>query len=172
MHDTIKQLLANQYEAALCALSFPVNECPTDQWHQPVANHKFCQAAFHALINTDMFLNGRIETQKAQPFHVENADIFRDYEEFEDRIPVLTYEMEFITQYLAHCRAKAAQTIADETAESLVADAPFAHLPFSRTEMHLHTIRHLQHHAAQLSLKLRQTGDPNIPWAKSGWREA
>lgn len=171
MLETIKQLLANQYEAALCALHFPIDQCPDEQWHQPVANHLFCQTAHHTLIYTDMFLNGSIEAQKQQPFHIKHAEIFRDYEEFEDRIPVLKYEKDFINQYLAHCRTKAAAVIESETAESIVATSPFAHLPFSRAEMHLHSIRHIQHHAAQLSLRLRIDGDPQIPWAKSGWRD-
>ncbi len=171
MLETIRQTLANQFEAALCALHFPIDQCPDDQWLLPVANHLFCQTAFHALVYTDLFLGDSIDALKQQAFHRENTNIFRDYEEFEDRIPVLRYDRDFIQQYLAHCRSKAASVIAAETKDSIAQVSPFGHLPFARAEMHLHNIRHIQHHAAQLSLRLRQAGDPKIPWAKSGWRD-
>jgi hypothetical protein len=58
-----------------------------------------------------------------------------------------------------------------ETEESLREIVEFDWLSLERAELHVYNIRHIQHHAAQLSLRLRlDTGD-GIPWVGSGWRE-
>jgi len=45
-------------------------------------------------------------------------------------------------------------------------------LPFPRVEVHIYNVRHIQHHAAQLILRLRRDHKQGIPWFKSGWPEA
>jgi hypothetical protein len=171
MLDVFKQLIANQFEGVLCMLAACVQRCPDDRWNEPVANLKFCQAVFHALFYTDVYLGRNYASLRDQPFHREHAAVFGDYEEREDRPPQALYDKPFITAYLQHCRAKAARVIADETAESLARRPGFDWLPFSRAEVHVYNIRHVHHHAAQLSLRLRlDTGD-GIPWVGSGWRE-
>ena len=39
---------------------------------------------------------------------------------------------------------------------------------FTRAELHLYNIRHIQHHAAQLILRLRLDTDVDIPWVGRG----
>ena len=51
--------------------------------------------------------------------------------------------------YVQHCRRKAAEAIAAETEESLQAQASFQLRTFSRAELHVYNIRHIQHHAAE-----------------------
>jgi hypothetical protein len=171
MLDVFKQLIANQFEGVLCMLAACVQRCPDDRWNEPVANLKFCQAVFHALFYTDVYLGRNYASLRDQPFHREHAAVFGDYEEREDRPPQALYDKPFITAYLQHCRAKAARVIADETAESLARRPGFDWLPCPRAEVHVYNIRHVHHHAAQLSLRLRlDTGD-GIPWVGSGWRE-
>jgi len=170
MLDLFKDLIARQYEAALCMLAACVERCPDDRWNEPVANLKFCQAVFHALFYTDVYLGRTYDSLREQPFHREHAAVFADYEEREDRPPQRLYDKAFITAYLQHCRAKAARVIAEETAEVLESRPGFDWLPCPRAEVHLYNIRHVQHHAAQLSLRLRlDTGD-GVPWVRSGWR--
>lgn len=94
-----------------------------------------------------------------------------DYEEFEDRDPVGHYDKPSIQTYLRHCRAKAAEAVAAETEQSLVGHCGFPRRTLTRAELHVYNIRHLQHHAAQLSLRLRLDAGINIPWFGTGWRE-
>ena len=42
----------------------------------------------------------------------------------------------------------------------------------SRAELYVYNTRHLQHHAAQLSLRLRLDAGVHTPWFGGGWREA
>ncbi len=171
MVDTFKALIAKQFEAALCTLHTCVEQCPPVAWDAPVAKLAFCQAAFHAVFYADCYLGPDTESLNQQAFHRDNPDIFRDYEELEDREQKLRYDKESIITYSAFCRRKASEVIAAETAETLNARCGFDWLPFSRAELYLYNIRHIQHHAAQLILRLRLSTDVDTPWSKSGWRE-
>jgi hypothetical protein len=171
MLDTIKQLVANQFEAAFCTLSACIDRCPETSWNARVGNHKFCQVVFHTLFYADFYLGQNEASFRRQPFHRDNERFFGDYEEFEDRAPQSLYAKPSIKKYLEHCRKKALEVIAAESAETLSARAVFQRREFSRAELHVYNIRHIQHHAAQLSLRLRLDANQEIPWIGSGWRE-
>ncbi|MHC4421686.1 MAG: DinB family protein [Planctomycetota bacterium] len=171
MLDTFKNVIANQFDAALCTLSTCIDGCPDDAWKATIANYEFNQVTFHTLIYADYYLGDGDETFRRQPFHLDNQGRFGDYEEFEDRVPVTLYERPFIQRYAAHCRSKATEVVAAETADSLSARSPFSWLPFTRAEVHVYNIRHIQHHAAQLILRLRRDHGQDMPWFKSGWPE-
>jgi hypothetical protein len=174
MLSTLKELLSHQYEASLGALNLAIARCPDDNWNQPVATWKFCQAAFHVIFFADLYLSPSddVEAFKRQPSHHEHQNEFRDYEELEDRPQVLTYEKPFVLSYLGHARSKAQETIARESAEVLAGPSGFSWRKCSRAELHVYNIRHIQHHAAQLSLRLRLDSNIDIPWVSHAWKDA
>ncbi len=171
MTGTFKVLTANQFEAAFCTMNACIDRCPDAAWNAKVCNLSFCQAVFHTLFYADCYLGPNTESLRKQQFHRENEAFFGDYEELEDRVQVAMYEKEPIKVYLEHCRKKAAEVIAAETADTLAARSGFDWHAFSRAELYVYTIRHIQHHAAQLSLRLRIDHGENIPWIGSAWRE-
>jgi len=171
MFATLKQLITNQYEAAFCTLGLCVDRCPESAWDSPVANLKFCQVAFHTLFFADYYLGRNAESLRAQPFHLDNAEFFRDYEELQPRRQELLYDRPSIKKYLEHCREKASTVVAGETEKALGGPCGFEPKTFSRAELHVYNIRHIQHHAAQLSLRLRIDSGIDIPWVGSGWRD-
>lgn len=173
MLATLKELLVHQYEASLSALNLCIVRCPDENWNTPVAKWQFCRAAFHAAFFADLYLQpgDDIAAFKRQSFHVERGDAFRDYEELEDRPPVLLYEKPFVLSYLRHVRQKAQGTASHESAETLAGPSGFHWRKCSRAELHVYNIRHIQHHAAQLSLRLRFDADVDIPWVGHEWKE-
>jgi hypothetical protein len=171
MIETSKRLIASQFEASLGTISHCVARCPDDLWNAPVAKYPFCQVAFHTLFFADFYLGRDAESLRQQPFHLANPNFFGDYEQLQDREPESLYERPEIEAYLDFCRGKAVATIAAETEESLCAPAKFARRNFSRAELHVCNIRHIQHHAAQLILRLRLDSDVDIPWLGAGWRD-
>ncbi len=171
MLDTFKELIANQFEAAFCMLKTCIDRCSDAAWDAPVANLKFCQVTFHTLFFADFYLGQNADALRRQPFHRDHEPFFRDYEELEDRAQVLLYDKPSIKTYLEHCRKKATEVIAAETAESLAGPSGFERRTFSRAELHVLNIRHIQHHNAQLSLRLRIDFQQDIPWIGSGWRD-
>lgn len=171
MLDVTKQLLANQMDAALRMLDAAIDRCPEAAWDAPVCNMAFCQVAFHTLFFTDCYLGPDTESLRAQPFHRENPQFFRDYEEMEDKPQELLYDRPTIQRYMAHCRQKAAEVIVAETAASFAAPSGFPRLGISRAELYVYNTRHIQHHAAQLSLRLRLDIGEGVPWARSACPE-
>ena len=164
-----QSLIADQFAAALRMLGDAVAKCPDALWHEPVADWKFCQVAFHAVFYADVYLGSTLDSLQTQAFHREHAATFADYEDLQPLPPQATYEKPFIEKYLQHCRAKAMAVVPAETTDSLAHRPGFDWLDFSRAEVHVYNIRHIHHHAAQLSLHLRtKTGD-GVAWQSSGW---
>jgi hypothetical protein len=172
---TLRDLLNHQYEAALSALHHSIVRCPDELWNEPVARWRFCTAAFHVVFFADVYLqpSDDEEAVKQQAFHCESAAEFRDYEELQDREPEFCYERDFVVAYLRFVRDKAQATIAAESAETLAGPSGFQRRKCTRAELHVYNIRHIQHHAAQLALRLRQNdGNVSIPWVGHEWKEA
>jgi len=174
MLETLKELLTHQYEASLSTLNLAIDGCPDANWNGCVAKWKFCQAAFHVVFFGDVYLqpSDNVDALKRQPFHVDHAAEFRDYEELEDRQQLQLYEKAFVLSYLHNVRRKAQETIAREPAEVLAGPSGFPWRKCSRAELHVYNIRHIQHHAAQLSLRLRLDADVDVPWVGHAWKEA
>ncbi|HZK83053.1 MAG TPA: DinB family protein [Humisphaera sp.] len=174
MLDTLKELLIHQYEASLSTLNLAIAGCSDESWNERVANLKFCQAAFHAVFFADVYLqpSDDVEALKRQAFHVDHRGDFRDYEEMEDRPQVLLYAKPFVQSYLQNVRHKAQATIELESAAVLAGPSGFRRRNCSRAELHVYNIRHIQHHAAQLSLRLRLDAEIDIPWVSRTWHEA
>ena len=74
--------------------------------------------------------------------------------------------------YVAICRQKAVETLAGETLEVLEGPSGFERKRFSRGELHVYNIRHIQHHTGQMSAYLRRVdasvGHDSLPWIGSG----
>jgi hypothetical protein len=119
------------------------------------------------LFFTDHYLGPDAESVREQPFHRQHPQFFREYEELQDKKQELLYDRPTVKEYLEHCRKKVSTVVAAETAESLAAQCPFDRLRFYRTELYVYIARHIQHHAAQLSLRLRTTLGEGVPWVKS-----
>ena len=174
MHETLKKLIVNQYEAAFCTLNMCMERCPDAAWNRPVHKHLFCQVVFHTLFYADYYLGENEAAFRRQPYHLANEKFFADYEELRDCQPQALYDKAGIRSYMKHCRAKASAALAAETASSLSAPCSFARREFSRTELHIYNIRHIQHHTGQLSAYLRRADpalrDPNaLDWVDTGW---
>jgi hypothetical protein len=170
-HEIFKQLIVSQYEASLCTLWHCLARCPDSQWNAPVAKYPFCQVAFHTLFFADYYLSRDPESFLGQPWHREHQELFGDYEQLQDREPTCMYTRTQLEVYTGFCRNKARTVVADETAEALHAEARFPRKPFSRAELHVYNIRHIQHHAAQLIVRLRMATDVDIPWIRNGWMD-
>ncbi|MFP6766326.1 MAG: DinB family protein [Planctomycetaceae bacterium] len=172
MLETVRELTRNQLEAAFCTLNSCIDLCPEEAWNGPVVNLKFCQVAFHTLFFADFYLAAAddLETFQQQPFHQQATGFFRDYEEFQDRPQTLLYDRRTTKTYLDHCRQKALDVVAAESIETLTGRSGFAWRPCSRAELHIYNARHIYHHCAQLSLRLRQIGDIDVPWSAHAWQ--
>lgn len=178
MLNTFRSLVISQYEAALSALKACVDKSPDNVWTGPVANYTFFQVVFHTLFFTDLYLGPDEESFAGQPFHRRHPALFAKYdverEPLEDPAPPVRDKATLLA-YLDFCRRKAGDVVGRETEAILTGPCGFRRgdrRNFSRAELHVYNIRHIQHHSAQLSLRLRLETHDGAPWMHAGWREA
>lgn len=165
---TIKQSLLAQYRAALSTLGQALDRCPESEWHEAHGDFPFSQVVFHTLIFTDLYLEAGPAGLKAQTFHEENREFFKNYEELEPVEPTNTYDREGCRRYLAFCFEKCRRVCAEEGEEELLGPSGFERRPPSRLELHLYNIRHIQHHAGQLGLRLQPITGQELDWVTRG----
>jgi hypothetical protein len=156
-------VLWQQFGAAIDMLDNVLVACPNSLWRQPVWHApsvapqgvEFWYIAYHALFWLDLYLSGSAEGfAPPSPFALEELDPA-------GVLPARPYTREELRIYLAFARQKCHATLAaltDEQARQFV-DIPWATgRDFSYLELQLYTMRHVQEHAAQLSLFLGQNG--------------
>ena len=163
MSEYLKTILTRQIEASLCMLKECVQRCPEEHWDGKVGSRTFRQIAFHTLFYVDLYLSPSKEAFQRSERQRRGVDGRGR------RLTSLTREETL--DYLALCRRKAVETLVRETPETLQGFSGFSRLGFSRGELHLYNLRHVQHHTGQLSAYLRAAGkEGNGWWIKSGWR--
>ena len=163
MIEYVRHILCAQFEASLGMLDDCIQNCPPAHWQQKIANMEFGYVAYHALCYVDLYLSPSLAEFQLREFHNEH-----DENRFKpkDNYPITP---ELVSDYLQTCLQKMRETIAAETEASLNLRADFDWLePFTRGELHLYSIRHIQHHTGALSAYLRRL-DFNLKWGHTGW---
>ena len=163
--------LASQLLAALSMLKDCIDRCPEKEWHERHDDHPFAKVVFHALIDCDYHLCDDDAEFKEQIFHRENRENFGDYEELEDRIPPHLQERDFINRYYAHCKEKAASAIETKTDADLIIPDADVRKNMTKRERYVNLIRHLQHHTAQLGLRLQFATGKEMDWIARGYEK-
>jgi hypothetical protein len=161
MDDTWKKMVWSQFGAAIDMLDNAIVACPPKVWGDRPGPHEFWYLAFHTLFFLDLYLS---ESEKGflppPPFTLDELDE-------RGLLPDRVYAKEELLAYLAHGRGKCRTTIAAMTPEQLSLRCGFDWLDLTVGEMLLYNMRHVQHHAAQLNLLLRQKGDVVPPrWVR------
>ncbi len=162
--------IASQFHASLSMLRATIERCTDDLWTEPVGKHAFWLVAYHTLFYTDLYLGIDVESFRPQPFHREDENFMghRPYPPFDAVEIGAPHEKARILGYEDHCQTKVDEVVLAETSESLAAPAGFEWLMFSREELHLYNIRHIQHHTAQLSLVETIRQGQGVDWVAMG----
>ncbi|HEX6541202.1 MAG TPA: DinB family protein, partial [Ktedonobacterales bacterium] len=175
-----RTVLWKQFGATIDMLENALIACPSAQWAghlwsdpsgqpQPSRFDAFWSLTHHTLFWLDFYLTGSLEGfTPPTPFTV-------DEEGAPERIPPdQPYTREELHAYLVQLRQKCQTTLhslSDEQAHRQVVFPWLGEEPMSFLELQLHSMRHVQEHAAQLSLFLGQHGIPDealdwVPRAK------
>jgi hypothetical protein len=152
-----------QFGASIDMLDNALVACPDSLWSEdvwpdpsvPSQGAKFWYVAYHALFWLDLYLFGSAEGfAPPAPYGLEELDPA-------GALPPRPYTREELRTYLAFARQKchsSLTSLTDEQARRYV-DIPWAKGQYvSYLELQLYNMRHVQEHAAQLSLALGQQG--------------
>jgi len=173
MDEFWKGVIHRQFGAAIDMLENAMHACPDDVWcdqtRQPEWAAKdivgFWYLAYHTLFFLDLYLSDSMEDfGPPAPF---NRDEFAPA----GLLPDQPYSKDVLLGYLDHCRRKCEKAIDSMTEEK--ARQPDRIRPeqnLTVAERHLYNMRHVQHHAAQLNLVLRQKTGSAPKWVSASRR--
>jgi hypothetical protein len=155
MDASLKEILWKQFGAAIDMLENALVFCPDKFWN---TDSKFWYIAYHTLFYLDYYLT-------EDPANFTPPPPFTN-SEFDPAgsMPERVYSKEELLTYLGFCRNKCHNLIAGLTGEGANKRWINEYKNYSMIEILLYNMRHVQHHAAQLNLLLRQTINDALRW--------
>lgn len=166
----VRAALRSQYHAALAMLRDAVERCPDERWTDDGHRNACWQLAYHALFFTHLYL-GRDEAS-FRPWEHHRADAqhpdgIPGPADPGSTLPLLPppYTRTRVLAYADFCDA-----MVDDAVAALDLASPesgFSWYRIPKLEHQLVSIRHLQHHAAQLADRVRAARDEGVRWVKS-----
>jgi len=158
MDTTWKDLLWPQLGAAIDMLENAVLVCPDELWSDRSQQPEYWYVVYHTLFYLDLCLSGTMEGfAPPAPFNLDELDPA-------GILPDRPYTKDEMLAYLQHGRRKPQATLAALTDEKARQRSRFEWLDLDFAELVLYNMRHVQHHAAQLNLILRQQIDSAPRW--------
>ncbi|MCB1060969.1 MAG: DinB family protein [Calditrichaeota bacterium] len=161
--EEIRDALYSQFGATLDMLENAILACPDDVWSNgEIISERtwweFWYLASHTLFWTDFYLSETIENfTPPKPFGLEERDPA-------GVLPPRVYTQKELLTYLEHDRRKMQEVFRNLTGEKMSERFIVGKKNFSVVEKLLYTMRHIQHHTAQLNLLLRQSGHEPPTW--------
>jgi hypothetical protein len=154
-----KLVVGSQYRAALAMLRQTIEACPDALWRAPAAppQNAFWRTAYHTVFYAHLYLQPR--EADFQPWHGH-----RDESQFLGSVPWPPHaEPKACDPYTRVEVLSYLDTVAREVAPlvavlDLDGDSGFSWLPFTKLELQLYNIRHVQQHAGELSERLASQG--------------
>jgi hypothetical protein len=158
MNTIWKTSLWQQFGASIDMLENALLACPDKIWSDRSEQPEFWYLVYHTLFWLDLYLSGSVENfAPPAPFTLDELDPA-------GLMPERVYAKEELQTYLRHCRQKCRATIESLTNEKANELSGIGWLELSFGELLFYNMRHVQHHAAQLNLILRQKTDSAPRW--------
>lgn len=162
-NSSIIKILLSQYRAALGMLRDVTEKVPDSEWDSKEYNNPNWQLIYHTIWSAKLYISASYETFEPFEGAIEGAESLggdKDWENSEVEVIGLNSKqelLEFIQEVEQNLESSLKQL-------PLEADSGFEWYPYSRLELHLNTIRHIQHHTAQVIEQLKSKGIKGFPW--------
>jgi hypothetical protein len=167
----LRSIIKSQYHAGLAMLREAIDLCPEDLWYSTDPRNAFWQVAYHCLFFAHLYLQA-------------DHTAFRPWEQHQSEVqhpdgipgpPRPGSPLPLIPQPYTRAQALAYWDICDRTVDAAVdaldlhrAECGFPWYKMSKLEHQFVSIRHVQHHAAQLADRLRAALDTGVRWVGAG----
>lgn len=160
-----RTIIWRQFGAAIDMLDNALRACPDELWRDRLWDNpserpeysQFWYLVYHALFWLDLYLSGAEEGfAPPAPFTLIEME--------EDGLPERPYTKDELQAYLDYGRKKCQATIEALTGEAAQRRCRFGWGEVSFAELLLYNMRHVQEHAAQLSLMLGQKTGSAPDW--------
>ena len=157
MIDDWKTIIWQQLGAAIESLENAVKACPEKVWGDKPGFHEFWYITYHTLFFLDYYMSGTDQGfAPPEPFTLSELDP-------SGVLPDRVYSKAELLQYLVYGRQKSKENVDAMTDDNAHQPCKFKK-DLTVAELCLYTMRHVQHHSAQLNLLLRQQTDSAPRW--------
>jgi hypothetical protein len=159
----VHEMLAKQYRASMAMLKEAIAQCPESLWLDPEFPNKFWHIAYHVLYYTHLYLQNSLRGFTKWKKHRENYNRLDRLSAPRRRQPKIDapYSKEEILEYFEICLREIEARV---PSVDFNMSSGFYWLPFSKLELQLYNIRHIQHHTGQLIDRLRTVAGIGIGW--------
>ncbi|GGH27555.1 DinB family protein [Sphingobacterium alkalisoli] len=164
-NKTITEILASQYKASLGMLRQAVGKVPDEQWNNDEYNNPNWQITYHVLWATRYYLGANNESYVPFENAIEGAESLgglQDWENVNEGIKVEGFHtkgevLSFVDKVTNNLKT---------TIEALPLNdkSGFEWYPYTRLELHINNIRHIQHHTAQIIERLKAKRITGFSW--------
>lgn len=156
--------LKGQYHASLAMLKDAVDQCPEDLWDRSDSAVPFWRVAYHALFFAHLYLMADEKAFRAWEHHREESQFLGalPWPPHDQPKVVEPYTKADVLEYWAVCDA-----MVDTAVDALDLDASecgFWWYKLPKLDHQINNIRHVQHHAAILSARLRAAVGADVEW--------
>ena len=154
----MKDEIAAQVGGALEMLENAIRACPESLWGDASRNPQFWYLAYHTIFYADVYFSpGDKDFKPPPPYTLSEFDR-------SGPMPDRVYTKDEMLAYLDHGRRKLRSLMAEWTEDRARERLEFGSIKGTRFETLMYTLRHIQHHAAQLNLLLRLVTDSAPRW--------
>jgi len=164
-NNTITDILASQYKASLGLLRQTLEKVPEEQWKTEEYNNPYWQIGYHILWSVKFYLEANPESYVPFDNAIEGAESLggsQDWENPDENVKVGGFHTK---EELLSFTDDIVKTLKQKIeALPLDVNSGFEWYPYSRLELHINTIRHIQHHSAQIIERLKAKGITGFPW--------
>lgn len=163
----LKPIFKSQYHASLAMLREAIERCPDDVWLATDHLNAFWQIAYHTLYFAHLYLQPNEAAFRPWAQHqgdVQNPDGIPGPPDPNSPLPLIPkpYTKAQVLEYWSFC-----DRMVDDAVDKLDLENPQCGFPWynmSKLEHQFVTLRHIQHHTAQLADRLRSAADIGIRW--------
>ncbi|NHF58520.1 DinB family protein [Flavobacteriaceae bacterium TP-CH-4] len=164
MLEELKNSLWQQFGASIDMLINALDACPSTLYK---TNKRFFYMAYHAIVFLDYYLTvPPTDFEPRLPFTiVEKEDMPK--EALDDVLPNEHYPKEQLLEYIKSSKKKCLSlimSIKENGNPRFMEDVEVGKMDYSLIEILLYNLRHIQHHAAQLNMILRNEGLEPPKW--------
>jgi hypothetical protein len=161
----VPSALTCQYHAALKALREAIDLCPEPMWNDPADGRApFWRVAYHTLFFTHLYLQRDVDSFAPWARGRPEAQCLDGvpWDNWRPPKPCAPYTRGDILEYWGLCDGMIDSGVAALDLSAPECGFPWYHMP--KLEHQINNIRHIQHHAAILSARLRRAAGIDIHW--------
>lgn len=164
-NKAITDILISQYKASLGMLRNALDKIPDEQWINEDYSNPNWQIAYHILWGANFYLEANPESYTPFENAIEGAESlggFQDWENPEQGVVVEgVHTKDELLSFIKDIEDNLRQRIEKLPLQE---NSGFEWYPYSRLELHINSIRHIQHHTAQIIERLKAKGIMGFSW--------